>query len=119
MVARNLLDVEALEDFISLSERTLAKVKNAFNLPELYFSFTHLVCRSAITAKGAYNGHMSHDIHADNCIIYPNGTCSSASPAFGWRHFSAIVYLNDDFKGGELVFVSNNREETVEVKTIS
>lgn len=115
MVARNLLDVEALEEFISLSERTLAKVKNAFDLPELYFSFTHLVCRSAI-AKETSKGHMSHDIHADNCINYPNGTCSSESPAFSWRHFSAIVYLNDNFKGGELVFVANNREETVQVK---
>lgn len=114
MVARNLLDVKALEDFISLSERTLATVKSAFNLPELYFSFTHLVCRTAI-AKETFKGHMSHDIHADNCINYPNGTCSSESPAFSWRHFSAIVYLNNDFEGGELVFVSNDREETIEV----
>lgn len=114
MVARNLLEVEVLEEFISLSERTLEKVKNAFNLPELYFSFTHLVCRSAINRESS-KGHMSHDIHADNCINYPNGTCSTESPAFSWRHFSAIVYLNDDFKGGELIFVLNNREETVEV----
>lgn len=41
--------------------------------------------------------------HTDNCN--PDG---SPHPSF-WRDFSSIVYLNDDYEGGELYFTAQDR----------
>ncbi|XP_059469004.1 prolyl 3-hydroxylase 2-like [Neocloeon triangulifer] len=114
MVARNLIDVEELDKFVAMSEKTLGVVKSKFGIKEeLYFSFTHLVRRCAVEEKKS-TGHMSHEIHADNCIPFANGTCSRDLPAFSWRDFSAIVYLNEEFVGGQLVFVSNFEADKVQ-----
>jgi len=118
MVAQSELKVEMLEKFISLSDLALEVTKQNFKQSELYFSFTHLVCRSAFPSSQRSN-HMSHDIHADNCINFSNGTCSRKLPAFSWRDFSVIVYLNEDFQGGELVFVADSQGKVVQVKIIS
>ena len=56
---------------------------------------------------------MSHPIHADNCQLDHLGRCPKKPPAFTWRDYSAITYLNDDFMGGEFVFAHAN--QTVQV----
>lgn len=43
--------------------------------------------------------------HADNCIIDPH--TGKVTRIKNWTH-SAIVYLNDDFEGGEIVYPSKN-----------
>lgn len=58
----------------------------------------------------------SHKIHADNCNILKNGTCEKEEPAFTWRDYSAIIYLNDDFEGGEFIFSSDMDASNVQVK---
>ncbi|KAH7935037.1 hypothetical protein HPB52_003192 [Rhipicephalus sanguineus] len=52
---------------------------------------------------------MSHQIHADNCQYQDNASCPVLILDFGWRDFSAAVYLNDDAHGGELVFATTPR----------
>ncbi|XP_074857687.1 prolyl 3-hydroxylase 3 [Carettochelys insculpta] len=71
----------------------------------LHFSFTHLVCRMAV--EGQQDGRMdlSHPVHADNCLLDPEGKeCWREPPAYMYRDYSGILYLNDDFHGGDLFF---------------
>ncbi|XP_044856486.1 prolyl 3-hydroxylase 3 [Mauremys mutica] len=71
----------------------------------LHFSFTHLVCRTAV--EGDQDGRMdlSHPVHADNCLLDPEGKeCWREPPAYMYRDYSGILYLNDDFHGGDLFF---------------
>uniref|UniRef100_K7G6R6 procollagen-proline 3-dioxygenase n=1 Tax=Pelodiscus sinensis TaxID=13735 RepID=K7G6R6_PELSI len=71
----------------------------------LHFSFTHLVCRTAV--EGEQDGRMdlSHPVHADNCLLDPEGKeCWREPPAYVYRDYSGILYLNDDFLGGDLFF---------------
>lgn len=50
---------------------------------------------------------LSHLVHADNCILKDKETCIRESPAYIWRDYSAILYLNDDFQGGEFFFTKD------------
>ncbi|XP_017339962.1 prolyl 3-hydroxylase 3 [Ictalurus punctatus] len=75
----------------------------------LYFSFTHLVCRSAIPGHQDGRLDLSHPVHVDNCILEPETRqCWREAPAFTHRDLSAILYLNDDFDGGELFFTDRD-----------
>ncbi|KAJ9587062.1 hypothetical protein L9F63_019345, partial [Diploptera punctata] len=57
---------------------------------------------------------MSHAIHADNCNLHESGECSRKPPAYTWRDFSAILYLNDNFEGGEFIFATDISARNVE-----
>lgn len=61
---------------------------------------------------------LSHKIHADNCNILKNQTCVKAFPAFTWRDYSAILYLNDDFEGGEFIFSSDLNGLNIQVEIL-
>uniref|UniRef100_A0A8B9GW19 procollagen-proline 3-dioxygenase n=1 Tax=Astyanax mexicanus TaxID=7994 RepID=A0A8B9GW19_ASTMX len=75
----------------------------------LYFSYTHLVCRSAIPGHQDGRMDLSHPVHVDNCILEPETRqCWREAPAFTHRDLSAILYLNEDFEGGELFFTDRD-----------
>uniref|UniRef100_A0A6P7GKK4 procollagen-proline 3-dioxygenase n=1 Tax=Diabrotica virgifera virgifera TaxID=50390 RepID=A0A6P7GKK4_DIAVI len=100
-----MLNLKHLHTFFEVTEKAKELIKVHFKLKgELYFSYTQLVCRSARPDSPTNRTDFSHKIHADNCIIMENMTCFRTYPAFTWRDYSAILYLNDDFKGGEFVF---------------
>uniref|UniRef100_A0A8C6XYW7 procollagen-proline 3-dioxygenase n=1 Tax=Naja naja TaxID=35670 RepID=A0A8C6XYW7_NAJNA len=90
---------------LQASEKSRKIVESYFTPGKnLYFSFTHLVCR---TATDEQEGRMdlSHPVHADNCLLDPEGnTCWKEPPAYIHRDYSAILYLNEDFQGGNLFF---------------
>ncbi|RMC07595.1 hypothetical protein DUI87_17071 [Hirundo rustica rustica] len=72
---------------------------------KLHFSFTHLVCRTAIDGEQEGRMDLSHPVHADNCLLDPEGQeCWKEPPAYVYRDYSGILYLNDDFQGGGLFF---------------
>uniref|UniRef100_A0A8C9NE46 procollagen-proline 3-dioxygenase n=1 Tax=Serinus canaria TaxID=9135 RepID=A0A8C9NE46_SERCA len=72
---------------------------------KLHFSFTHLVCRRAVDGEQEGRMDLSHPVHADNCLLDPEGQeCWKEPPAYVYRDYSAILYLNDDFQGGGLFF---------------
>ena len=55
---------------------------------KLFFSFTHLVCRTAAeTEAQKTRDDLSHPIHSDNCNLLDDGTCIYTYPAFTWRDF--------------------------------
>ncbi|KAI2655356.1 Prolyl 3-hydroxylase 3 [Labeo rohita] len=75
----------------------------------LYFAYTHLVCRSAIPGHQEGRLDLSHPVHVDNCILEPETRqCWRESPAFTHRDLSAVLYLNDDFEGGEFFFADRD-----------
>lgn len=119
LLARNgQIDKQRAELFLEASERVRRYVKSYFSLDShLYFSYTHLVCRKAMSgASRRPESDMSHSIHADNCILQKSGNCLKQLPAYIWRDFSSVLYLNDDFVGGEFVFAREKNSIEASVK---
>ncbi|KAK3914415.1 Prolyl 3-hydroxylase 1 [Frankliniella fusca] len=106
MMNFNLIERSILQLFLNLSERGKNIIASYFRIPQkdLYFSYTHLVCRSAKPGKSFNSSQFSHEIHADNCWMLRDGDCVKAYPAYYWRDYSALLYLNDNFKGGDFFF---------------
>ncbi|XP_077463946.1 prolyl 3-hydroxylase 2 [Stigmatopora argus] len=92
--------------FYDTSERVRRIVESYFVLnTTLHFSYTHMVCRTAITGQQEHRNDLSHPIHADNCLLDPEANeCWKESPARTERDYSALLYLNGDFEGGEFIF---------------
>ncbi|XP_036415919.1 prolyl 3-hydroxylase 1 [Colossoma macropomum] len=92
--------------FFDLSEKVRKVVESYFSLESpLYFSYSHLVCRSAVEEKQDEREDMSHPVHADNCLLVSElNECIKEPPAYTHRDYSAILYLNDDFEGGDFIF---------------
>lgn len=57
---------------------------------------------------------LSHEIHADNCIIKYDGQCIQDNAAYTWRDYSAILYLNENFDGGEFFFAGDRAGRNVQ-----
>ncbi|KAG8130217.1 hypothetical protein E2320_016813 [Naja naja] len=91
---------------LQASEKSRKIVESYFTPGKnLYFSFTHLVCRTATDGEQEGRMDLSHPVHADNCLLDPEGnTCWKEPPAYIHRDYSAILYLNEDFQGGNLFF---------------
>ncbi|XP_062901317.1 prolyl 3-hydroxylase 2 isoform X2 [Mobula hypostoma] len=100
------ISMRAAKLFYDVSERVRRIVQSYFMLNStLYFSFTHLVCRTAIEGQQDNRNDLSHPIHADNCLLDPDAQeCWKEPPAYTHRDYSAILYLNGDFEGGEFIF---------------
>nr|XP_046255129.1 prolyl 3-hydroxylase 3 [Scatophagus argus] len=93
-----------------LGERVRVLLHSYFRSPSgLFVSFTHLVCRTAITGDQEGRLDLSHPVHVDNCLLEPETKqCWREPPAFTHRDLSAILYLNDNFEGGELFFTNRD-----------
>ncbi|NXG77537.1 P3H3 hydroxylase, partial [Baryphthengus martii] len=91
---------------LQASEKTRKIIESYFTPgKKLYFSFTHLVCRTAVDEEQEGRMDLSHPVHADNCLLDPEGQeCWREPPAYVYRDYSGILYLNDDFQGGGLFF---------------
>ncbi|XP_011057841.1 PREDICTED: prolyl 3-hydroxylase 2-like isoform X1 [Acromyrmex echinatior] len=115
MVYFGLTKPELLKLFLQHTEEARNHVERYFNLDRpLYFTYTHLVCRTALLDSPANRTDLSHEIHADNCVIKDDGSCLREDPAYTWRDYSAILYLNDDFDGGEFFFVEDWKRRRVQ-----
>ncbi|XP_071376821.1 prolyl 3-hydroxylase 1 [Centroberyx affinis] len=92
--------------FFDLSEKVRKVLESYFRLDApLYFSYSHLVCRSAIDEKQKEREDLSHAVHVDNCLLVSElNECIKEPPAYTHRDYSAILYLNDDFEGGDFIF---------------
>ncbi|XP_061687561.1 prolyl 3-hydroxylase 1 isoform X2 [Syngnathoides biaculeatus] len=99
----SLMDVRL---FLDVSEKVRKVLESYFRLSsQLYFSYSHLVCRSAIEEKQKTRNDLSHPVHVDNCLLVSElNECLKEPLAFTHRDYSAILYLNDDFEGGDFIF---------------
>ncbi|XP_029287600.1 prolyl 3-hydroxylase 1 [Cottoperca gobio] len=105
--------------FFDLSERVKKVLESYFHLDApLYFSYSHLVCRSAIVEKQEDREDLSHPVHVDNCLLVSElNECIKEPPAYTHRDYSAILYLNDDFEGGDFIFTElDAKTVTAEVR---
>uniref|UniRef100_A0A8C7ZCG0 procollagen-proline 3-dioxygenase n=1 Tax=Oryzias sinensis TaxID=183150 RepID=A0A8C7ZCG0_9TELE len=105
--------------FFDSSEKVRKVLESYFRLETpLYFSYSHLVCRSAIEEKQEGRTDLSHPVHVDNCVLVSDvNECVKEPPAYTHRDYSAILYLNDDFEGGEFIFTElDAKTVTAEVR---
>ncbi|XP_040890961.1 prolyl 3-hydroxylase 1 [Toxotes jaculatrix] len=105
--------------FFDLSERVRKVLESYFRLDTpLYFSYSHLVCRSAIDEKQEDRQDLSHPVHVDNCLLVSElNECIKEPPAYTHRDYSAILYLNGDFEGGDFIFTElDAKTVTAEVR---
>ena len=58
---------------------------------------------STFHTEGNSRDDLSHPVHGDNCLLQVDGSCVKERPAYTWRDYSAIVYLNEQFEGGQFV----------------
>nr|XP_045620540.1 prolyl 3-hydroxylase 1-like isoform X2 [Procambarus clarkii] len=107
MVHAKLIAKEALELILDVTDRCRDYLERYFNLKEpLYFAFTHLVCRTAKPemSENRSLSDLSHEVHVDNCLLQDSGECLRVPPAYTYRDYSALLYLNDEFEGGDFIF---------------
>ncbi|KAH0628563.1 hypothetical protein JD844_009900 [Phrynosoma platyrhinos] len=100
---------------LQASEKSRKIVESYFTPgKDLHFSFTHLVCRTA--AEGEQEGRMdlSHPVHADNCLLDPEGnTCWKEPPAYIYRDYREASHFGTAQvrpKCGRLVAFSSGGE---------
>ncbi|XP_028045555.1 prolyl 3-hydroxylase 2 isoform X2 [Monomorium pharaonis] len=114
MVYFGMTKPELLKLFLQRTEAARDHVEKYFDLNQpLYFTYSHLVCRTALLDTSVNRTYLSHEIHADNCMIKEE-SCLRKDPAYTWRDYSAILYLNDDFDGGEFFFVEDWKTRRVQ-----
>ncbi|XP_029636108.1 prolyl 3-hydroxylase 1 isoform X2 [Octopus sinensis] len=117
LVKEGTVSFDAVSLFLKLAEKGRLLVEKYLNLTKpLYFDFTHLVCRTAVDEDELDRSDLSHPIHADNCLLQPDGTCLKEVPAYIQRDYSAIIYLNGEFTGGEFIFAYPNKSEQLSMK---
>ncbi|CAL1607651.1 unnamed protein product [Knipowitschia caucasica] len=105
--------------FFDLSEKVRLSLETYFHLKTtLYFSYTHLVCRTAVDDDQDDRKDLSHPVHVDNCVLVSEiNECIKEPPAYTHRDYSAILYLNDDFEGGDFIFTElDGKTVTAEVR---
>ncbi|XP_030723019.1 prolyl 3-hydroxylase 1 isoform X2 [Globicephala melas] len=92
--------------YYNVTEKVRRVMASYFHLDSpLYFSYSHLVCRTAIEEAQAERNDGSHPVHVDNCILNAEAlVCIKEPPAYTFRDYSAILYLNADFDGGNFFF---------------
>ncbi|KAM8867575.1 prolyl 3-hydroxylase 1 [Synchiropus picturatus] len=105
--------------FFDMSEKVRKILESYFGLETpLFFSYSHLVCRSAIEEKQQQRTDLSHPVHVDNCVLVSEANeCIKEPPAYTHRDYSAILYLNADFEGGDFIFTElDAKTVTAEVR---
>ncbi|XP_062889324.1 prolyl 3-hydroxylase 1 [Mobula hypostoma] len=92
--------------FYDISEKVRRIIESYFRLENpLYFAYSHLVCRTAVEGTQENREDLSHSVHVDNCILNSEALeCRKEHPAYTERDYSAILYLNHDFEGGNFIF---------------
>ncbi|KAL8198518.1 UNVERIFIED_CONTAM: Prolyl 3-hydroxylase 1 [Gekko kuhli] len=92
--------------YYNVTEKVRRLMESYFRLDvPLHFSYSHLVCRTAIDEKQEDRTDPSHPVHVDNCILNAEALeCVKEPPAYTFRDYSAILYLNGDFEGGTFYF---------------
>uniref|UniRef100_A0A915JN90 procollagen-proline 3-dioxygenase n=1 Tax=Romanomermis culicivorax TaxID=13658 RepID=A0A915JN90_ROMCU len=116
LTAQSKIPLHIAKLFYDKTELARNFVEKYFNLTShLYVDYTHFACRSTKPGSTTLRNDLSHPIHGDNCM-FKDGRCDKRFPAFTWRDFSAIIYLNDDFDGGEFIFADSHEAESASLK---
>ncbi|XP_043108853.1 prolyl 3-hydroxylase 1 [Puntigrus tetrazona] len=83
-----------------LSEKIRKVLESYFGLESsLYFSSSNLVCRSAMEKQ---------EERTDCLLISELNSCIKELSAYSDQGYSAILYLSDDFEGGDFIFTESD-----------
>ncbi|XP_069834956.1 prolyl 3-hydroxylase 3 [Dendropsophus ebraccatus] len=105
MTSSGLVDRNRAYFLYHATERTRILAQSYFETKTLHFSHSQLLCRSAIEGEQEGRSDPSHPVHADNCILDPEEKeCWREPPAYIHRDYSGMLYLSDDFEGGDIFF---------------
>lgn len=105
MASSGAVDTTRAHLFYYAGERARVLAHSYFETKPLYFSYSQLVCRTASEGEQEDRTDDSHPVHADNCILdTEEKACWKEPPAYIHRDYSGMLYLNDDFQGGDLFF---------------
>ena len=113
LAKENVVKAAAAQLYYDINVKLAKIVQEYFHLDKpLYTDYVHLVCRSPTDDKTQDrdgNEILSHPIHPDNCMFMADGTCPRREPAYIWREYSAVLYLNGDIEGGEVLFADRRK----------
>ncbi|KAM4687214.1 LOW QUALITY PROTEIN: prolyl 3-hydroxylase 3, partial [Rhinophrynus dorsalis] len=100
------VDSSKAQLYYDASERARVLAQFYFGTEPLHLiHIHHLVCRMAIEGEQEGRTDVSHPVHADNCVLdTEERECWREPPAYVHRDYSALLYLNEDFGGGDLFF---------------
>ncbi|XP_056385196.1 prolyl 3-hydroxylase 3 [Hyla sarda] len=105
MISSELVDRNRAHFLYHATERTRILAQSYFETKTLHFSYSQLVCWSAVEGEQEERSDLSHPVHADNCVLDPEEKkCWREPPAYIHRDYSGLLYLNDDFLGGDIFF---------------
>ncbi|ROI16334.1 Prolyl 3-hydroxylase 1 [Anabarilius grahami] len=92
----DLVPLKSAHLFFNLNEKVHKVLETNFGLESpLYFSSSDLVCRSTIEKQ---------EDRADCLLVSELNECIREPSAHSDHGYSAILYLNDDFEGGDFIF---------------
>ncbi|KAG8435763.1 hypothetical protein GDO86_013632 [Hymenochirus boettgeri] len=107
MASSGALDSSQAQLYYHTSERARVLTQFYFETKKLHFSYTQLVCQSAIEGEQEGRTDLSHPVQADNCELdTEEKECYREPPAYVHRDYSGLLYLNEDFQGGDLFFTA-------------
>uniref|UniRef100_A0A8C1LAX0 Prolyl 3-hydroxylase 1 n=1 Tax=Cyprinus carpio TaxID=7962 RepID=A0A8C1LAX0_CYPCA len=96
----DLVPLKSARLFSDLSEKIRKLLESNFGLESpLYFSSSNLVCRSAIEKQ---------EERADCLLISELNDCIKDPSAYSDQGYSAILYLNDNFEGGDFILTESD-----------
>uniref|UniRef100_A0A8C1SHE4 Prolyl 3-hydroxylase 1 n=1 Tax=Cyprinus carpio TaxID=7962 RepID=A0A8C1SHE4_CYPCA len=96
----DLVPLKSARLFSDLSEKIRKLLESNFGLESpLYFSSSNLVCRSAIEKQ---------EERADCLLISELNDCIKDPSAYSDQGYSAILYLNDIFEGGDFILTESD-----------
>uniref|UniRef100_A0A663N9P7 procollagen-proline 3-dioxygenase n=1 Tax=Athene cunicularia TaxID=194338 RepID=A0A663N9P7_ATHCN len=75
--------------YYNVTEKVRHMMESYFRLEvPLHFSYSHLVCRTAIDEKQEGRSDNSHEVHVDNCILNAEAlVCVKEPPAYTFRDY--------------------------------
>ncbi|KAI7795187.1 prolyl 3-hydroxylase 1 [Triplophysa rosa] len=90
--------LKSAQGFFNLTEKIRKVLESHFGLQSpLYFSSSNLVCRSVVVGK--------QEGHENGCLLVSElNECIKDPSAFSHGDYSAVLYLNQDFEGGDFFF---------------
>uniref|UniRef100_UPI00398EE3E1 prolyl 3-hydroxylase 1-like n=1 Tax=Pristiophorus japonicus TaxID=55135 RepID=UPI00398EE3E1 len=93
------VDRDGARLYYEASQRTRNIVENYFGAKSpLYHSFSHLMCRTALAGRQDGREDLSHQVHADNCLLDPEAidcwreAATNTARDFSWGKFLLIQY---------------------------
>ncbi|XP_067881825.1 prolyl 3-hydroxylase 1-like, partial [Heterodontus francisci] len=108
-----IIDRKGARLYHEASGRAGAVVQSYFHSRSpVHRSFSHLACRTPLSGLQGSGTDQRHPVPGEEaCLVEPEtAACWETSLSDADRDFSAFLYLNDEFEGGETFFTDVNRK---------